>query len=288
MKNENKPVDIGFEFVTNLCEELNEGRLDLPAFPDVALRARKALQDPEITADQVARVVGADPVFSARLLRVANSAMLNGAGVPIKDLNIAITRMGFNMAYTIAVSIAVEQVMSPSTVDKLHPHLEDLWHHSVRVSAYSYVIADRLTNINPDEAMLAGLLHDIGKFYILTKSGQYPDLFNETNTLNAVVRDWHTAVGRSILEDWNFSEEMAAVADNHETLERIHFGAADLTDVVMIANLFSHQEHPYQLPNIDWEAVPAIKRLKLTAETTFEIMKESEEEMQSIIQALVN
>ena len=190
------------------------------------------------------------------------------------------------MAYNIAVSIAVEQVMSPSTVDKLHPYLEDLWHHSVQVAAYSYVIADRLTNISPDEAMLAGLLHDIGKFYILTKSEQYPQLFNEPMTLNAIVQDWHTAIGRSILEAWKFNDDIAIAADEHESLERMHFGAADLTDVVMIANLFSHQEHAYQLPDIDWEAIPAIKRLKLTVVTAFEIMKESEQELQSIIQAL--
>jgi len=288
MKNVNVSVDSGFEFVANLCEELNEGRLALPAFPDVALRIKKALQDPNISADQVVRVVGSDPVFSARLLRVANSAMMNRSSVQVKDLHIAIMRLGFNMAYNIAVSIAAEQIMNSGTVDKLRPYLEDLWHHSVQVAAYSYVIADRLTTLNPDEAMLAGLLHDIGKFYILTKSEKYPDLFNDPKTMDAIIRDWHTAVGRSILEDWNFSEEIASAADEHETLDRTHFGATDLTDVVLLANLFSHQIQTYQLPNMDWEAIPAIKRLQLTAETAFEIMEESGEELQSIIQALEN
>lgn len=286
MENVNEAVDSGFEFVSNLCAELNEGRLNLPAFPDVAVRIKKALQDPNITAQQVVRVVGSDPVFSARILRVANSAMMNRSGVQVNDLRIAIMRLGFNMAYNIAVSIAAEQIMNSGTVDKLRPYLEDLWHHSVQVAAYSYVIADRLTTINPDEAMLAGLLHDIGKFYILTKSEKYPDLFNEPETMDAIIRDWHTAVGRSILDDWNFSEEIASAADDHETLDRMHFGAADLTDVVMLANLLSRQAHNDQLPDLDWEAIPAIKRLQLTAETTFEIMEESGEELQSIIQAL--
>jgi len=286
MENVNEVVDSGFEFVLNLCAELNEGRLNLPAFPDVAVRIKKALQDPDISAEQVVRVVGSDPVFSARLLRVANSAMMNRSGVQVNDLRIAIMRLGFNMAYNIAVSIAAEQIMNSGTVDKLRPYLEDLWHHSVQVAAYSYVIADRLTTINPDEAMLAGLLHDIGKFYILTKSEKYPDLFNEPETMDAIIRDWHTAVGRSILDDWNFSEEIASAADDHETLDRMHFGAADLTDVVMLANLLSRQGRNDQLPDLDWEAIPAIKRLQLTAETTFEIMEESGEELQSIIQAL--
>ena len=288
MENVNETADIGFEFVANLCEELNNRTLDLPAFPDVALRIRKVLKDPEITADQVVRVIGSDPVFSARLFRVANSALMNAAGAQIKDLRIATMRLGFNMAYNIAVSIAVEQVMKSSKVIKLHPYLKELWKHSVRVAAYSYVIADRLTDINPDEAMLAGMLHDIGKFYILNKSGKYPELFDQPETLDMIMQDWHTAVGRSILEAWKFSEEIAVAADEHESLERMHFGDADLTDVVMVANLFAHQQRPDQIPDIDWETIPAIKQLKLTAETTVEIMKESRQEMQSIIQALQN
>ncbi len=288
MENVNETADIGFEFVANLCEELNNRTLDLPAFPDVALRIRKALRDPEITADQVARVVGSDPIFSARLLRVANSALMNAAGVQINDLRIATMRLGFNMAYNIAVSVAVEQVMKSSSVNKLHPYLKALWKHSVRVAAYSYVIADRQTDINPDEAMLAGILHDIGKFYILNKSEKYPELFDQPETLDMIMQDWHTAVGRSILDAWKFSEEIAVAADEHESLARMHFGAADLTDVVMVANLFSHQQKPDQIPDIDWEGIPAIKQLKLTAETAFEIMKESRQEMQSIIKALQN
>lgn len=288
MEKVNATADIGFEFVANLCDELNNRTLDLPAFPDVAVRIRKVLKDPEITADQVARVVGSDPVFSIRLLKVANSALLNAAGAQIKDLRIATMRLGFNMAYNIAVSVAVEQVMKSSKVDRLQPYLKYLWQHSVRVAAYSYVIADRQTSINPDEAMLAGMLHDIGKFYILNKSGKYPELFNQPESLDMIMRDWHTAVGRSILDAWSFSEEIAVAADEHESLERTHFGAADITDVVMVANLFSHQKKLDQIPDIDWEAIPAIKQLKLTAETAFEIMKESRQEMQSIIQALQN
>jgi HD-like signal output (HDOD) protein len=136
--------------------------------------------------------------------------------------------------------------------------------------------------------MLAGMLHDIGKFYILNKSGKYPELFNQPETLDMIMHDWHTAIGRSILDAWKFSEDIALAADEHESLERMHVGAADLTDVVMVANLFAHQQQLDQIPDIDWEAIPAIKQLKLTAETALEIIKESRQEMQSIIQALQN
>jgi putative nucleotidyltransferase with HDIG domain len=286
MENAEDAVNYGFEFIARLAAELDENTLDLPAFPDVAIRVKQALSDPEISAEQIARIIGSDPVFSARLLKVANSALLNSAGSQITDLRLAIMRLGFTMAYNIAVTIAVEQVMNTSKVDKLHPYLEDLWHHSVMVAAYAYVIAHKQTMINPDEAMLAGLLHDIGKYYILTKTEDFPQLFDDPEALDAIIRDWHTAVGHSILDAWNFSEEVAASANEHETLDREHVGQADMTDVVLVANLFAQYQGIEQLTQIDWNGIPALKRLNLDANTAFEVIQDSEEEMQSIVNAL--
>ena len=165
-------VDHGveFELVAELGKHLSDGDFDIPAFPDNAVRITQALEDPDISADQAARVIGSDPVFSARLLKVANSALLNASGQPIDDLRTAIARMGFKQAYNTVMSVAVEQVMHAKTTQRLRAQLQILWHRSVMVAAYSYVIARKLTGINPDAAMLGGLLHNIGKFYILTES----------------------------------------------------------------------------------------------------------------------
>ena len=286
MENAEDAVNYGFEFVARLATELDQNTLDLPAFPDVAIRVKQALSDPEITAEQIARIVGSDPVFSARLLKVSNSALLNCAGAQITDLRLAVMRLGFTMAYNIAVTIAVEQVMKTSEVDKLHPYLKDLWHHSVKVAAYAYVIAHQQTMINPDEAMLAGLLHDIGKYYILTKTEDFPQLFDDPDTLDAILTDWHTAVGYSILDAWNFNEEVAISANEHESLHRAHVGQPDMTDVVLVANLFSHYQDIEQLSRIDWDGIPALKKLGLTLNTAFDVIQDSQEEMQSIINAL--
>ena len=288
MNSATQAFNSGFEFVTNLGEELNSGNLEIPAFPDVALRIKNALADPEVTAEHVARVVGSDPIFTARLLKVANSAMVNGAGVKITDIRMAVTRMGFKMAYNTAVAIAVDQLLHSNSVEELRPYLEDLWGHSMKVGALSYVIAKKLTTLNADEAMLAGLLHDIGKYYILTRSERYPVLFSEPGMLEDIMKQWHTGVGRSILDAWNFNEEIAKAADEHETLDRMHFGPPNLTDVVLVANLFSHHEDLYHLPDLDWEKIPTLKRLELTSEVAYETIEESMDELQSIIKALEN
>ncbi len=280
------PSDPGFQFVQDLALALSAGTLQIPAFPDAALRIKTALEDPEVSADKVARVVGSDPVFSARLLKVANSVLVNGAGERINDIKMAVTRMGFRLAYNTAVSIAVEQVLAAHDSKALHPYLEELWSHSVEVAAYSYVIAKQQTTINPDVAMLAGLLHDIGKFYVLSRSEDYPELFNDKSALDAIVDEWHTGIGRSIMEAWNFSEEMCLVADEHEELGRAHCTPADLTDIVMIANLFSHKDDDEAVPALEWDAIPATRRLKLSEQNAADIMQESQEEIQAIRQIL--
>ena len=136
--------------------------------------------------------------------------------------------------------------------------------------------------------MLAGLLHDIGKYYILTRSEQYPVLFSEPRMLDDIMNKWHTNVGRCILEAWNFNEGIIRAADEHETLDRMHFGPADFSDVVLVANLFAQNEELYPLPELDWDTIPAFKRLELTNEVASEILEKSKEQIHSIIQALGN
>ncbi len=287
MNSANLQTDPGFVFISDLGEELSTGKLELPAFPDVALRIKNALEDPEVTAEKVAQLISSDPIFSAKILKLANSVIVNGAGSQISDVRTAITRMGFRMAYNTAVSIAVDQLRSTTAPARILPYLEDCWHHSVQVAAYSYVIAKKQTRINPDTAMLAGLLHDIGKYYILSRSEHYPELFDTPDILEHVLEDWHTGVGRGILEAWDFSEELCRVADEHEELGR-DTESPDLIDVVLVANLFSHRDDKDIAPDIVWDDIPATRQLKLSEETAIEVMHESEEEITSIINALEN
>lgn len=286
MNSANVAEDTGFAFISDLANQLTGGKLDIPAFPDNALRIKSVLEDPNVTAEQVARVVGTDPVFTARLLKVANSVMVNGVGQKIDDIRTAISRMGFKVAHSTVMSVAVEQVMNSSMTEKLRPYLQTLWQHSVQVAAFSYVIAKKQTRIKPDTAMLAGLLHDIGKYYILVQSENYPELFNDPEVLAHIMDDWHTGIGHSILEGWNFSEELIQVADEHENIVRELEGDADLTDVVIIANLLSHNDGKSAETEIDWDNLAVAKRLKLTEQGTAEILDESTQEVQSIIQAL--
>lgn len=292
---------IGFEFIQTLSDELSKGQVKLPAFPEVAMRIKSALEDPDMSTQQIAKLVVSDPVFSARLLKVANSAALNTSGKQIKEIPAAITRMGFKMAHSIAVSIAMDQVMNEPSSD-LATEFQKLWQHSVTVAALCYVITKkqarhpsvRQSKINPDEAMLAGLMHDIGKTYILSRAESYPQLIADPTALEQVMFDWHTGIGSAIIENWEFDEAMINVADEHELLDRETFmpgHATDLTDIVLVANLMAHifeegTESNYEQHLEEWAEIPAFSRLGLDTETISEINESSREEVDSIISAL--
>ena len=284
---------IGFEFVQSLSEELSKGTVKLPSLPDIALKIKNILEDPDVSAKQVARVVGSEATFTARLLKVANSAALNSSGTTIKDIPTAITRMGFKMAHSIAVAIAMDQVLNSHSMGKLDKYFKDLWRHSLNVAAFSCVVARKRTKIKPDEALIAGVLHDVGKIYLLARMEEYPELTEDLQTFEAVITEWHTGVGAAILEAWRFSEDLVLVADEHEMLDRVPTNdqggirfEADLTDVVQAANLFAHAIEEGNEMDPEWTEIESFKRLKLDEELIHEIMVQSKEEIDSIVSAL--
>src|ERR1700716_1718225 len=93
-----------FAFVQSLAAELSKGKVELPSFPDIALRVRKVLSDENVSQDMVVRVVGSEPALAARLMQIANSAALNFSGKPITELRTAISRMGFTMGRSAAIA----------------------------------------------------------------------------------------------------------------------------------------------------------------------------------------
>ena len=182
-----------FAFVQALAGELSKGKVDLPSFPDIALRVRKVLGDEEVTQEQVVRVVGSEPALAARLMQIANSAALNFSGKPIRSCAAAINRMGHNMVRSAAIAFAMSQLKKVDSLKGLEKPLDDLWKSSAAVAAMSHAVAKRYSKINPDTGMLAGLLHGIGKLYILTRSNKHPALFADATAYNQIVRDWHSA-----------------------------------------------------------------------------------------------
>jgi HD-like signal output (HDOD) protein len=275
-----------FAFVQALASELSRGKVDLPSFPDIALRVRKVLADEEVSQEQVVRVVGSEPALAARLMQIANSAALNFTGKPITDMRTAINRMGHNMVRSAAIAFAMSQLKKVDSLKGLEKPLDDLWKSSAAVAAMSHAVAKRYSKVNPDTGMLAGLLHGIGKLYILTRSSKHPALFAETSTYNQIVRDWHSPVAKALLENWDMAEEIVNAVSDYEDMEREHSGPVDLTDVLTVGNLLAaFKEHPESL-EINMHDVAACKRMNIDRASYEKLIDESETEIDALRQAL--
>ena len=275
-----------FEFVKALAFELSSGKIDLPSFPDVAVRVRRALGDDRTTVEQVTRIVGSEPALAARLLKMSNSAMLNRSGKQVTDLKSAIARMGYNMVRSAAISFAMAQIRAAADLKAVEKPLQELWQHSTYVAALCYVVAKKQTKINPDEAFLAGLLHGIGKLYILSRHEKHPVLFADEGALGQVIRDWHANVGKAIMENWEMAQTLVDAIGDQEDIERTHEGRADLTDVVICANMMAaYFEQPGDL-ELNMQGVTAFKMLSLDPASTTAIISECREEIDALRTAL--
>lgn len=276
----------GFEFIKGLAAELSSKKLVFPTSINVTMRIRHALHDPNASTEKIARIVGAEPVLSAQLLRLCNAVAFNISGKPVSDLHTAVTRLGYTMVQNVAISVGMRQLVEGKARGITPPVIEGLWKRSIRVVALCFVIAKKLTRLNADTAMLAGLLHDIGKFYILDRARDYPDLFNNETALWEVVDQWHADVGKAILESWEIPEEIDIAVRDHRDTQRTHLGPADLTDIVTAADFLDGVYHTGKTLDLNWDAAPlALTRLNLQIESCEALLQETQEELGQIIHA---
>jgi HD-like signal output (HDOD) protein len=269
-----------------LTLELAGEKIDLPSFPDVAVRVRKALTNDEVDIDDVVRVISAEPALTARLLQLANSAALNATGKRVTDLRSAISRIGFNMARSATIAFAMSQLRRAEAYKGLDEPLTELWNRSTHVAAVSRVVAKRFTQVNADEALLAGLLQGVGKLYLLTRAVRFPALLADVGTYQRIVADWHGRIAQSILRNWEMAEEIVTAVVAGENLEREHEGATDLTDVLSAGGALASLGPDPSADEMLFLGMPAARRMKLDARACGAALAESHDEINSLRQAL--
>ena len=219
-------------FLEQITEELADGPLNLPCFPDVVPRIRQSMADPDSTPEDVVRAAGTEPRLAARLLQTANSAVFNPAGKPITNLRVAVTRLGHHLVQSVTMAFAVQQLKAEPTLRPVAETLSQLWEKSIAVASICQVLARQL-RVPPDKVFLTGLLHGIGHFYIMVRAASGPREMLTSRVLQDFVVDWHPAIGQSVLEQWGFESVMCEAVGSQREYDRKGRRPADLTDVVI-------------------------------------------------------
>jgi HD-like signal output (HDOD) protein len=236
------------------------------------------------------RVVSAEPSLVVRLLQLGNSAALNPSGRRLTDLRAAMTRIGFNMARSATIAFAMSQLRRAEAYRGLEKQFNELWHTSTQVAAVSYVLAKKVTKPNAELALLAGLLHAVGKLYLLTRAARFPDLLNDARAYPALVQTWHARIAKAILVNWELAPPVIDAVQGFEAADRERDGEIDLLDVLWAGRSLAglRLESPKAPPVVPpgwFESSPA-RRLGIDARVCQDILVESGKEIDSLATAL--
>ncbi len=232
------------QFLNQLAADLNSKDVQLPSFPDVVINIRKALEDPSCSAERLGDVVRTDAVLVARLLMKANSAFHNRAGIEITNLDLAISRLGFEEVRNAAITLAVEQLFNAEEHEDIKDVLKIVWEKSLSLASMSFVVARQSGGVNADNAFLGGLLHEIGSLYILTRVQKYPGLMGDPEKLGELLEQWTPSIGRSIVDSWGFSSSIADSLEIDEHRNPEEGSPASVVDVVYAAKCLLDDEQP--------------------------------------------
>jgi HD-like signal output (HDOD) protein len=283
-----RPIQIhGLEFLSNLAREVSEGTVDLPGFPDIVLRIREELADPRTTPERTAALVGAEPRLAARILQTANSAAFNQSGKPVTNLGTAITRLGHQLVQSAAMSYAVRQMKSQEFLRPIAGQLTELWKDSIAVAAVCQMLAQH-TRVHPDDAFLTGLLHGIGRLYVMVRAAAKPAQVDDFASFMELITGWQASIGKAVLESWGFSAEICDAIGDQDQLERDRRRRreADLTDILIAGVLLGNALKMPAPREITVEGVGAYAALALSAQDCAAVSSYAEDHLTSLQQTL--
>jgi len=277
-----------FDFVQQLAADLSNDQFDLPGFPDVVMRLHKILADENSSAVDIVRLVSSEPSLAARLIQLANSAAFNADGNEITDPRSAIQRLGFNVVRSTATNFAIKQLKNQEWLMPVRPQLAAIWRRSNAVAASCYALAEIVDEVRSDEALAAGLFHQIGNLYLLAHGHKDGIQVTDNPEWDELVTGWHPTIARSILENWGMSSSIADAVENQDGV--VDDGSADLSHLTLLTRLLSAAKLSDMLRNEPetvqpgWEALLA--DVRLNGESFNDLLERGGEKIEVVSQTI--
>lgn len=273
------------EAFKTIAAEAARGELVFPTNVNASLKLQQALDDPDCHMEAAAKLVQAEPLLAARTVAIANSAAYNRSGGEITNVRTAVMRLGFQTLRTLVAALVVRQFGSMITTPSLRTKAAQLWEHTAHVAALAQVIAKRVTHVDPETAMFAGIVHEVGGFYLLSRAKDFPGL------LDGDLEDWveygETKIGRGVLKQLSVPDSVT------EAVEALWYGfralpPETLGDTLLLANDLSPVPSPLQ-QRAGATTVESAATIDFVVGdgTLASILEESAEEVQSLTAALL-
>lgn len=273
-----------FQFVQQLADDLSNNQFDLPGFPDVVMRLHKILADENSSAADIVKLISSEPTLAAQLIRLANSAAFNADGNEILDPRAAIQRLGFNVVRSTATSFAIKQLEDQEWLMPVRPQLAEIWRRSNAVAATCFALGEIVDEVRSDEALAAGLFHQMGNLYLLARGHKDGIQVTDNPDWDEIVSGWHPTIARAILENWGMPASIAEAVENQDGV--VDDDTGDLSHLTLLTRLLSASKLNDILKNAPESAQPGWKALlvdvRLNGEPFSELLERGREKTESV------
>jgi HD-like signal output (HDOD) protein len=273
------------EALKSIAAQAGRGELTFPTSVEASLKLQRALNDPDCHIETAARLVQAEPLLAARTVAIANSAAYNRSGTEVTNVSAAVHRVGFRTLGALTAAVIVRQIDNQITDPGLRAKADQLWQHSVHVAALAQVIARRVSHVDPETAMFAGIVHEVGGFYLLSRAAEFPGL------LDGGAEEWiehgEVAIGRGVLV------KLGVPAPVTGAIEALWNGMRALPpetlgDTLLLANDLAASNSPlHERPGATTARAAATIDFTTGNGTLASILEESAEEVHSLAAALL-
>ena len=262
------------------------GELTFPTSVNSALQLQLALAEPDCHIDHAIKLVLAEPLLAARTVALANSAVYSrGDAAPVTSVRAAVMRMGYRNLYALVAAMVVRQFGSKIIDPLLRQKAEQLWEHTAHVAALAHVIARRVTRIDADTALFAGIVHAVGGFYLLSRADEFPGLLDDDE--DRWMESAEEIISREVIR------KLAIPAPVSEAIEGLRDALLaippdSLLDTLLLAKQLSPVPSPLQVTFVQMlTPADSVIDFIIDNDTLQSILAESSEEVASMSAALL-
>ncbi|WP_162043980.1 HDOD domain-containing protein [Undibacterium sp. YM2] len=186
----------------SIVEQASKGDLVFPTNVNASLKIQQALDDPDCGIETAAKLVMTEPLMSARVVAIANSVAYNRFGGGVTNIRTAITILGFNTLRSVTAAVVMRQLSAAVSDPAIRAKMEALWRHSAYVAALAHLIARKVSKVDAETALFAGIVHEVGGFYLLSRAQEFPALLEidpSPPPSDALAETDETFIGRAVL-----------------------------------------------------------------------------------------
>lgn len=273
------------QLIHMFAEHFINDELEIPSLPDIAIRLRQAMKQ-EIGIEEAVKIIQLDPVISAKLVEVANCPLYIST-IPAKSCFEAVKRIGLNATRDLVISLSIKNIYKGNST-KIKHHMDKLWKQSLYLSSLSFVLASISKQQKPEEALLAGLICDIGVIPFLNFVANLPPEYCKEEEIKSAIPAIKGIVGAFILRNWGFPEEFIEVALLSSDLHHFSDGPLSYTDIVILSRLHSKigKKGASELPAIT--SIPAASKLTnvtLSPENSLGILHDAKQKINDALKS---